>query len=51
MPNIKKNPLDKKYPFNLSISIRVIEAYERRCKELDVSKHEIAEDLFKGFLE
>ena len=50
MPNHKKNPLDKKHPFNLSISANVIEAFEERCKLFEVSKNEIAEELFKDFL-
>ena len=50
MPNHKVNMLDKKHPFNLSISKKVIIAFDSKCKKLDINKNDIAESLFKEFL-
>tara|TARA_R110000851_G_scaffold296295_1_gene451401 strand:+ start:199 stop:417 length:219 start_codon:yes stop_codon:yes gene_type:complete len=49
MPNNKKNVLDKKKPYNLSIKASVIVLLEQTCIDLGVDKNTIAESLFLEF--
>jgi hypothetical protein len=48
--NPKKDILEKKIPFNLSIKRKVVLDFNKTCADMGVSKNEIAEELLLEFL-
>lgn len=49
MANKKKDSLDKKKPYNLSISASIIVLFEQRLIDLGLDRNTVAEELLVSF--
>lgn len=50
MPQNKKNPFDKKIPFNLSVRQVIKIEFEKKCKEFSIDKNAVIEELINNWL-